>query len=77
MWLLFLVEGDAKNYRQREMFLSNLQHLDIDVNKNKEIYDKFGIISFETSKFQIYFVPSNEELEIAKQSKQLICEKGE
>lgn len=67
----------AKNKEQREMLLSGLNFfgIDLDIEKNKEVFNCESIISSETSKIPIYVIPTNEEKEIAKQCKKVI-EKG-
>lgn len=67
----------AKNKEQRELFFSNLDlfGLELDKNKNNEAFDIETIISSNESKIPIYVIPTNEEMEIAKQCKK-IKEKG-
>lgn len=59
----------TKNKDQRQLLLSDLEYfgLKLDKEKNKEIYDVESIISSNDSKIPIYVIPTNEELEIAKQ----------
>ncbi len=67
----------AKNKEQREMLLSNLNFfgIDLDKEKNSEVFNFESIISSDTSRIPIYVIPTNEEKEIAKQCKKVI-EKG-
>lgn len=64
----------AKNIEQREMLLSDLDFFDIklDKDKNKSIFNSEGIISSDNSKIPIYVIPTNEELEIAKQCQKVL-----
>lgn len=54
--------------------ISNMEELglELDVNKNKEMLRKEGLISKDSSKIKIYVIPTNEELEIANQTLALI-----
>lgn len=63
----------AKNKEQRELFLSNLDlfGLKLDKNKNNQTFDTEAIISCDESKIPIYVIPTNEEMEIAKQCKKI------
>lgn len=64
----------AKNREQRELFLSNLNQFGIQVDneKNKNVFDNEAIISSEKSNIPIYVIPTDEEKEIANQCKKLI-----
>ena len=59
-----------------ENVISNMEELglELDVNKNKETLRGEGLISKDTSKIKIYLIPTNEELEIAKQTIELVKE---
>jgi len=63
----------SKNIDQRELFLSNLDYfgLKLDKDKNKSVFDIESIISAQDSKIPIYVIPTNEELEIAKQCQKI------
>lgn len=63
----------SKNIDQRELFLSNLDYfgLKLDKDKNKSAFNIESIISAKDSKIPIYVIPTNEELEIAKQSQKI------
>jgi len=63
----------AKNQGQRELFLSNLDYfgINLDIEKNNEVFDIESIISSNDSKIPIYVIPTNEEVEIAKQCQKL------
>lgn len=63
----------SKNIDQRELFLSNLDYfgLKLDKEKNKSAFNIESIISAKDSKIPIYVIPTNEELEIAKQSQKI------
>lgn len=63
----------VKNKEQRELFLSNLDlfGIKLDKNKNNEIFDTEAIISSNESNIPIYVIPTNEEMEIAKQCKKV------
>jgi acetate kinase len=56
--------------------ISNMEELglELDVKKNKETLRGEGLISKDTSKIKIYLIPTNEELEIAKQTVELVRE---
>lgn len=60
----------AKNYQQREMFLSNLELFGISIDKelNKKIFDEEAQLNAKDSKFNIFLIPANEELEMANQT---------
>ncbi len=63
------------NIGEREMMLSGLQHIGIDLDKlkNREItLGKSGIISSPISKVPVWVIPTNEELEIAIETSRLI-----
>lgn len=64
----------SKNIEQREMLLSNLEFfgIELDKNKNKLLFNQEGIISTDSSKIPIYVIPTNEELEIARQCKKVL-----
>lgn len=64
----------AKNKEQRELFLSNLNQfgIQVDNDKNKNVFDNEAIISSEKSNIPIYVIPTDEEKEIANQCKKLI-----
>ena len=63
----------AKNKEQRELFLSNLEMFGINIDKEKNncCFDNEKIISSDKSNIPIYVIPTNEELEIAKQSQKV------
>lgn len=63
----------SKNTEQRELFLSNLEYfgLKLDKDKNKTVFDIESSISTIDSKIPIYVIPTNEELEIAKQCQKI------
>ncbi len=46
--------------------------IELDVQKNKDTLRGEGIISKDTSKIKLYLIPTNEELEIAKQTVELV-----
>jgi len=64
----------AKNKEQREMFLSNLQQfgIEIDSEKNSQIFDCEGLISNNNSNIPIYVIPTDEERKIADECKKLV-----
>lgn len=53
----------SNNYRQRALFLSNLNKfgIDIDLSKNELLINKEGCISTINSEIPIYVIPTNEE----------------
>lgn len=57
-----------------ESVISNMEELglELDVKKNKETLRGEGLISKDSSKIKIYVIPTNEELEIAKQTLELV-----
>ncbi len=60
-----------------EKVISNMEELglELDVNKNKSLTrGGEGVISKDSSKIKIYLIPTNEELEIAKQTLALVKE---
>lgn len=63
----------AKNIEQRELFLSDLDYfgLKLDKEKNNATFDIENTISTIDSKIPIYVIPTNEEIEIAKQCKKI------
>ena len=67
----------VKNFRQRELFLSDLEILGLalDKDKNKDCYNKIGLISSDGSNIPIYVLPSNEEKEIAIQTDKTLKER--
>ena len=58
------------------MIISDMEELGIklDKEKNIELERKEGLISTPDSKIKLYLIPTNEELEIAKETLELIDE---
>lgn len=69
----------SKNYRQREMLFSNLEHLGIYLNseKNRMLYEEEGIISREDSSVPLWVIPANEELQMVKEVQKMLRVKDE
>lgn len=59
-----------------ENVVSNMEQLglELDKEKNKRAFRGEGLISKDSSKIKIYLIPTNEELEIAKQTVALVKE---
>lgn len=59
-----------------ENVISNMEQLglELDKEKNKKAFRGEGLISKDSSKIKIYLIPTNEELEIAKQTVALVKE---
>lgn len=60
-----------------ENVISNMEELgiELDVDRNKSLTrGGEGVISKDTSKIKVYLIPTNEELEIAKQTLALVKE---
>lgn len=59
-----------------ENVISNMEQLglELDKEKNKRAFRGEGLISKDSSKIKIYLIPTNEELEIAKQTVALVKE---
>lgn len=68
----------AKNYNQRALFFENLEKFGIilDKEKNELIYNREAIISKAESEIPIYVIPTNEELQIAKECIEVLSKKG-
>lgn len=68
----------AKNYSQRALFFENLEKFGIvlDKEKNELIYNREAIISTSESEIPIYVIPTNEELQIAKECVEVLSKKG-
>lgn len=64
------------NADEIEMIISDMEELGIklDKEKNIELERKEGLISTPDSKIKLYLIPTNEELEIAKETLELIDE---
>ncbi|MBQ2864812.1 MAG: acetate kinase [Clostridia bacterium] len=58
----------------RETVLSSLKFLGVefDAEKNPSVFGDFGELSTENSKVKVYVIPTNEELVIARETKDLI-----
>src|SRR5574344_1093166 len=65
------------NADEIEMVISDMEELgiELDKEKNEKTCRGEGIVSKDTSKIKLYVIPTNEELEIAKQTLDLIKEK--
>ena len=59
-----------------ENVVSNMEQLGLELDKerNKKVFRGEGLISKDSSKIKIYLIPTNEELEIAKQTVALVKE---
>ena len=59
-----------------ENVISNMEQLGLELDKerNKKAFRGEGLISKDSSKIKIYLIPTNEELEIAKQTVALVKE---
>lgn len=59
-----------------ENVVSNMEELGLELDKerNKKAFRGEGLISKDSSKIKIYLIPTNEELEIAKQTVELVKE---
>ena len=68
----------VRNFRQRELFLSDLEILGLalDKDKNKECYNQTELISSDNSSIPIYVLPSDEEKEIAIQTDKTLKERA-
>ena len=57
----------------RQRVCEDLDYLGIilDINKNQVRPDKLTVVSTDASKVKVLVIPTNEELEIAKQSMEL------
>lgn len=65
------------NYDEIENVIDNMDQLGLELDKQKNKETSFGgegIISKDTSKVKIYLIPTNEEVEIAKQTLKLVKE---
>ena len=62
------------NEDEIENAISNMEELglELDLNKNKEMLRGEGLISKDSSKIKIYVIPTNEELEIANQTLEIL-----
>ncbi|MEG0872706.1 MAG: acetate kinase [Clostridia bacterium] len=65
------------NAEDRSLVLSDMEYLGIEIDEEKNslnILGKEGIISTEASKIPVFVIPTNEEVEIAKQTKAVVSE---
>ncbi len=62
------------NYDEIEMVISNMEELgiELDEERNKALCRNEGLISKDSSKIKLYIIPTNEELEIAKQTMEVV-----
>jgi acetate kinase len=72
--LVFTGGGGQNNVKMRERICRNLENLRIfmDYEKNKELGNKEGIVSHEYSPTTILVIPTNEELQIAKDTYSIV-----
>lgn len=64
------------NYDEIENAVSDMEELGLELDKqrNKNMTQNEGMVSKDSSKIKIYLIPTNEELEIAKQTLDLVKE---
>ncbi|MNP44350.1 Acetate kinase [compost metagenome] len=64
------------NFCEREMTISDMEHLGVKLDRkvNLEATSKEIKISTDDSKTSIYIIPTNEELEIAKQTLEVVIQ---
>ena len=64
------------NFHEREMSLSNMEYLGVKIDEERNINGsgKEALISKDDSRILVYVIPTDEELEIAKQTQQMCYE---
>jgi len=64
------------NFYERELILNNMEYLGVKMDEERNINGsgKEALISKDDSRISVYVIPTDEELEIAKQTKQMCYE---
>ena len=72
--IVFTAGVCENNPDEVEMIISDMDNLGIELDKSKNIKveDDELLISKDTSKVKLYVIPTNEELEIAKQTEDVV-----